>query len=445
MSESSTSSDESDWDGSWTCSRDFPDSLGLNQDQSFPYLLPVTWYSPEEQEKKEPSPHSEYCSRDHSEGFLNSVKTVPGNFLENENEETIQDYLDSSTYTGQEINFSDFQVPNCRSQRLQYNTKLCIDYIEDNISRIMWNLEQQFQECVLTKDSKRQRNHGFSIEEVSEIDSVEQKKYKLRTYISILRYIAGMMENCALLELKWAKDELEMTNLLRSNISEAFMRLQKVNTMSESPKIEANKANDPQNSNSLKVRKSKRIQAKVLEEEVNTVQSETARPEPHDFHSIPNESEKFCFCKQPVLDNMIRCESGNQCIYGVWFHFLCLKIIDEPQKTWYCPGCSKSEEFRALWSHIYQREANKKTLESNTNPKNQEEVEIPTTPIIPSTKNEKRKLGSKKERKRTKSIDGYPKKKLNRGSFFESTKEAPPPVESTQKFKTNPNEEVRDF
>ncbi|TRY50277.1 Ing1 like PHD finger protein [Cryptosporidium tyzzeri] len=423
MSDSSISSDESDWDHSWGCPGDFSDLPGLNQDHSYPYMFSSSWYSPEDQEKKETVYQTEFYSNNITTGFPNSVKTVPGNVVESEKEDVTPDYLDNSEFNNQGVNFFDSQIPNCRSQRLQYNTKLCIEYIEDDISRIMWNLEQQFQECVLTKDSKRQRNHGFSIEEVSEIDSVEQKKYKLRSYISILRYITMMIENCASIEMQWAKDELEMTNLLRNNISEAFMKLQKVNLSNESSNNDTVKLNDLQkNSNSLKVRKSKRIQAKVLEEEVCTVQAGSPKIEINDFHSISDETSKFCFCKQPVLDNMIRCESGNQCIYGVWFHFLCLKIINEPQKTWYCPGCTRDEEYRALWSHIFQREALKKSIEANIS-KNQDETEANATPILTNSKNEKKKNSCKKERKRSKSVDGCPKKKQSRGSFFDRNNE----------------------
>lgn len=417
MSDSSISSDESDWDNSWGCTGDFSDIPGLNQDHSYSsYAFPASWYSPEDQEKKEPVYQTELYSNDISAGFLNSVKTVPGNVVESE-KEVSQSYLDNLEYN-QGVSFFDSQIPICRSQRLQYNTKLCIEYIEDDISRIMWNLEQQFQECVLTKDSKRQRNHGFSIEEVSEIDSVEQKKYKLRSYISILRHITMMIENCASIELQWAKEELEMTNMLRSNISEAFMRLQKVNLSNENPNGDLGKSKDSQKaSSSSRVRKSKRIQAKVLEEEVSVVQAGSPKIEISDHHSIFDESSKFCFCKQPVLDNMIRCESGNQCIYGVWFHFLCLKIVDEPQKTWYCPGCTKDEEYRALWSHIFQREALKKSIETNIN--KQEEAETSETPILNNPKGEKKKNTCKKERRRSKSVEGCSKKKQSRGSFFD--------------------------
>ncbi|KAJ1608468.1 Ing1 like PHD finger protein, partial [Cryptosporidium canis] len=194
MSDSSISSDESDWDGSWGCPGDFSDVSGLNQDHSYPYIFPSSWYSPGDQEKKEPIYQSELYPNDISTGFLNSVKTVPGNVLESEEEEVSRNYLDNSEFN-QGISFFDSQIPSCRSQSLQYNAKLCIEYIEEDISRIMCDLEQQFQECVMTKDSKRQRNHGFSIEEVTEIDSVEQKKYRLRSYISILRYITTMIEN----------------------------------------------------------------------------------------------------------------------------------------------------------------------------------------------------------------------------------------------------------
>lgn len=418
MSDSSISSDESDWDNSWGCTGDFSDIPGLNQDHSYSYAFPASWYSPEDQEKKEQVYQTELYSNDISTGFLNSVKTVPGNVVESEKEEVSQSYLDNSEYN-QGVTFFDSQIPICRSQRLQYNTKLCIEYIEDDISRIMWNLEQQFQECVLTKDSKRQRNHGFSIEEVSEIDSVEQKKYKLRSYINILRHITMMIENCASIELQWAKEELEMTNMLRSNISEAFMRLQKVNLSNENSNSDLGKSKDSQKvSSSSRVRKSKRIQAKVLEEEVSVVQASSPKFEVNDLHSIADESSKFCFCKQPVLDNMIRCESGNQCIYGVWFHFLCLKIVNEPQKTWYCPGCTKDEEYRALWSHIFQREALKKSIETNMN--KQEETEANETPILNNSKGERKKNSCKKERRRSKSIDGgCPRKKQSRGSFFD--------------------------
>ncbi|OII74049.1 uncharacterized protein cubi_02851 [Cryptosporidium ubiquitum] len=441
MLDLSTSSDESDWDNSWGRPGDFTDLPGLNQDHSYPYIFPTNWYSPEDQEKKEPNYQTEFYSNDISTSFLNSVKTVPGNVVESEKEDVTPDYLDNSEYNNQRANFFDSHIPNCRSQRLQYNTKLCIEYIEDDISRIMWNLEQQFQECVLTKDSKRQRNHGFSIEEVSEIDSVEQKKYKLRSYISILRYITMMIENCASIEMQWAKDELEMTNMLRNNISEAFMKLQKVNLSNENSNNNFGKSNDLQkNSNSLKVRKSKRIQAKVLEEEISTVQTGSPKIEPSDFHSISDESSKFCFCKQPVLDNMIRCESGNQCIYGVWFHFLCLKIVNEPQKTWYCPGCTRDEEYRALWFHIFQREALKKSIEANILNNKKEESEANTKPILSNSKNEKKRNSCKKERKRSKSMDGCPKKKQTRGSFFDRDNEVRAYNES---FNTNSYEEIK--
>ncbi|KAJ1613489.1 Ing1 like PHD finger protein [Cryptosporidium canis] len=417
MSDSSISSDESDWDGSWGCPGDFSDVSGLNQDHSYPYIFPSSWYSPGDQEKKEPIYQSELYPNDISTGFLNSVKTVPGNVLESEEEEVSRNYLDNSEFN-QGVSFFDFQIPSCRSQNLQYNAKLCIEYIEEDISRIMCDLEQQFQECVMTKDSKRQRNHGFSIEEVTEIDSVEQKKYRLRSYISILRYITMMIENCASIELQAAKEELEMTNLLRSNISEAFMRLQKVNLSGESLNDDIGKSKDSQKASNSKIRKSKRIQAKVLEEEVTAVQSSSPKPEINDFHSISDESSKFCFCRQPVLDNMIRCESGDQCIYGEWFHFLCLKIINEPQKTWYCPGCSKNEEYRALWSHILQRETLRKSIET-TIMNQQDDAEVSKTPVLAHPKNEKRKNNSKKERRRSKSVDGCPKKKQSRGSFFD--------------------------
>ncbi|KAH8739183.1 Ing1 like PHD finger protein [Cryptosporidium ryanae] len=416
MSDSSISSDESDWDSSWGCSRDFSDISRFGQEQHFPYIIHPDWLSPD-QDKRESSYQGEYYSRENSRGFLNSVKTVPGNTVESDNEEVTHDFLDSSY--NENVGFFDSQIPNCRSQGLQHNAKMCIEYLEDDVSRLMWALEQQFQECVLTKDSKRQRNHGFSVEEVSEIDSVEQKKYKLRVYIHIMRYFISMIEECASLELLWAKNELEMTNLLKSNISEAFMKLQKINLNCDPNNPENGKSNDSQkNTNSSKLRKSKRIQAKVLEEEVNTTQTNNQKVEVSDMHSIDDESLKYCFCKQPVLDNMIRCESGDDCIYGVWFHFLCLKIIEEPQKTWYCPGCTKNEDYRALWHHIFERESIKKPIE-NEETKNAtiKKASEPLNDTSSNTKGEKKKLNIKKERKRSKSMDACPKKKQVRLSL----------------------------
>ncbi|KAH7650307.1 Ing1 like PHD finger [Cryptosporidium bovis] len=417
MSDSSISSDESDWDNSWGCSRHFSDISKFGKEQHFPYIIQPDWLSPD-QDRKESSYQCEYYPRENSRGFLNSVKTVPGNTVESDHEELAHHFLDSS-YNSENVGFFDSQIPNCRSQELQYNAKMCMEYLEDDISRLMWALEQQFQECVLTKDSKRQRNHGFSVEEVSEIDSVEQKKYKLRAHINILRYFIKMIEDCASLELQWAKNELEMTNLLKSNISEAFIKLQKINLSCDSSNSENNKSNDSQkNIDSSKLRKSKRIQAKVLEEEVNTTQTNNQKVELFDMHSIDDESLKYCFCKQPVLDKMIRCESGDGCIYGVWFHFLCLKIIEEPQKTWYCPGCTKNEEYRALWYHTFERESIKKSIENEQAANSTAEKEPePLNDIGSNIKGEKKKLSVKKERKRSKSVDVCPRKKQVRLSL----------------------------
>ena len=37
---------------------------------------------------------------------------------------------------------------------------------------------------------------------------------------------------------------------------------------------------------------------------------------------------------------MIKC-SGKECSFNSWFHFKCVGLTREPERDWYCPGCSE--------------------------------------------------------------------------------------------------------
>ena len=50
----------------------------------------------------------------------------------------------------------------------------------------------------------------------------------------------------------------------------------------------------------------------------------------------------YCYCKEELGGQMIRCDNDDKCPYGEWFHLSCLKLKNVPlTKKWYCPQCRK--------------------------------------------------------------------------------------------------------
>ncbi|OII75740.1 hypothetical protein cand_029850 [Cryptosporidium andersoni] len=404
-SPSSLSSDSSDWDNNWDIQYNIP--IYCEHRIQGDLITSCHWLSSHNDgESLDPN----YSSKNYEEfklpEFINPIKTVPGQYIENDYQVKFEDSVNSVTDNSGETTFASISTPSCATHKLQYCARLFMEYMEEDISKLMWSVEQQFQECVMTKDSKRQRNHGFSLEEIAEINSVEQKKYKLHIIIGILQHIALMIEKVAMVELSNAKDELEKMRFLRSNISEAFLKLQNENSVEESIVSDYLKWYDfPRNNIEIgKVRKSKRIQAKVIEEEANAYDS-TPKSELLHIHSIQDETNQYCFCKLSVLDNMIRCESGSNCIFGVWFHFMCVKIFSEPQSAWFCPGCIKDENYRPLWEPILRKVPNFNNCVSKGGGESAEleEIQIPNIHKKKST-----------ERKRNRSLDGCTRKKSSK-------------------------------
>lgn len=54
--------------------------------------------------------------------------------------------------------------------------------------------------------------------------------------------------------------------------------------------------------------------------------------------------QKWCYCREPMIDNMIGCDNVKCKI--VWFHATCVGLFDIPKGKWYCPSCAR--ELRSL-------------------------------------------------------------------------------------------------
>ena len=50
------------------------------------------------------------------------------------------------------------------------------------------------------------------------------------------------------------------------------------------------------------------------------------------------DKENFCFCRKGEHADMIHCDSPS-CKH-LWFHFICVGIVDPPEGSWYCSDCS---------------------------------------------------------------------------------------------------------
>lgn len=115
------------------------------------------------------------------------------------------------------------------------------------------------------------------------------------------------------------------------------MQKSKLSKKSSSNKVILNPKKVPKVSK-LPLKKGVNVQPKFIEEEIIPVVEDT---------------NKYCFCKQPSFGDMIGCDNEDSCPNGDWFHYKCVGLLNRVEalkfatgkQKWFCSdGCRKAVE-----------------------------------------------------------------------------------------------------